>query len=318
MKTIQHISFAVGFWGVCALVNSAHGSIVVVSNLEAAGVSSALLMDASETPLESGCLVRLVSFGDLTEAEIQELWNDGVEALMSAAVPFGSATSVATGAADDGRIEFQLQQPLEEALYGLHIVVFNGPSVGASDELMVLSLPDGVPADSVSGLDGYVAVHLDSAEVVVGGRSASGFTTTGYPGGSVGAFATWIASALGPEADPEDLLLTADADGDGLSNLIEYAIGSDPGSGVSSGGCEVGEDRMFRYLRRTDDPALFYQAEVSSDPEGVIWEDLTSEVVPLAPAPSTPPASCEWVGQELPVGNRVFARLRIEAGSAAP
>jgi len=90
----------------------------------------------------------------------------------------------------------------------------------------------------------------------------------------------WLVSAFGEESvrDFSDSVSTwgdsADPDGDGRTNLLEYAFGGDPTSGSSSGDTvatapETGTDGStyfhLTFLVRHSDPALIYIPEVTAD-----------------------------------------------------
>lgn len=80
------------------------------------------------------------------------------------------------------------------------------------------------------------------------------------------AYAIWAAGQglNGANAEP-----TADADGDGVPNLLEYALGLDPTQNTGEVGkpvaFPVGDSLTLTYIRRTDAPDLTYVVEVSSD-----------------------------------------------------
>ena len=74
-------------------------------------------------------------------------------------------------------------------------------------------------------------------------------------------WSAWLKSNFNP-ADPDYALRSApgaDPDGDGVANIVEYVLGSSPGSAGSAGALEVGTARVadasfvtISYLARAD------------------------------------------------------------------
>ncbi len=130
-------------------------------------------------------------------------------------------------------------------------------------------------------------------------------------------YASWIQGA----ADPAQ---AADPDHDGLSNLLEYALGGSPGdpSAVSPQGHPLGPSASladgileFSFARRTDAAArgLSYAVEHTTDPSTGGWsaESLPGTTVSVAPfVPASEGFERVTLGTQ--VGNqRLFLRLRI-------
>lgn len=90
-------------------------------------------------------------------------------------------------------------------------------------------------------------------------------------------YAAWAAgrSLAGTDAEA-----TADPDGDGLPNLLEYALGLDPIQNTGEVGKPVvsrsGDALTLTYIRRIEAPDLTYLVEVSSDL--VIWDSGTDAI----------------------------------------
>jgi hypothetical protein len=116
---------------------------------------------------------------------------------------------------------------------------------------------------------------------------------------------------------------TADPDGDGRTNLMEYALGNHPLSGADAGsGITVG---LFRadditaqleatYKRRTDDPLLRYTPMVSAD--GVTWQSGPGVLEVLPVDHYEPPVELEQAGcrdrTPIAAGQPRLFRLEIE------
>lgn len=128
--------------------------------------------------------------------------------------------------------------------------------------------------------------------------------------GPLSAYETWRnLHFTGPELADDALSgAEADADGDGLSNFLEYALGGLPRDPTSApapqGAMDAG--KLALQFTRIADPDLRYEVEASPDLAGwdAIWsstgaENTAGPVTVSAPAPLTPAAP------------RSFLRLRV-------
>lgn len=294
------------------LVVPLSASVAVISNLNLPGQSSATLRSSDGNLLPTGCTVRLVTFPDTAAVDLPARAAGGATSLLDIALLFGTASTVGTGSGSAGEIEIQMAAPLDSPLQDPHLLVTNADA----SEVLLLRLPQALPADDLTGPESLAAFHLDDAEVVFGNRDEQGFQTVVSPAITPSTYATWILSELGNGAAEADLAVDADADRDGVVNLIEYATGSKPGDGSSMNRLllrRAPDGVMYlQYLRRTDDPLLGYTAESITNGGSGPWLELTG--APLVPAvlPSTPPPSFEWVELPLPAGDSLMARLRVE------
>ena len=288
-------------------------STVVVSNVASAGGADAsCLLDAAGNPLAAGSWVRLGYFNTLNEAEIAALALQGTTELLTAFIPFGAPSAVGTGVSGTaGRIEFASDAPLSAPLPGLYAVVFNASSPGQASEVMVLSLPGTVPADDPSGLVGYLALQLENAGLVAGRTSATGFSTVPFLAG----FQKWMAARMNADTPPEQLLPGADADGDGIANLVEYALGSAADDAGSRSGPEINRNSnslRIQFLCRQDDPLLSVIVQTSSSLEAGDWETAVGSPVEIASPPSPAPTGFVWMEQDVPSGDgTLFVRIRV-------
>ncbi|MCW1922222.1 hypothetical protein OKA05_06635 [Luteolibacter arcticus] len=293
-------------------------SNVVMSNLFSAEGSSTTLTDSSGALLASGSLVQLGTFPGLGEAGVAALALHGPVTLMSGIDGFGSAFGVGAGAGNaEGRIEITANEAVGIATGELYAVILNAPTVEAATEVLVLKLADSVPADDASSLPGYLAVHLRDAEVVFGAQGAGGFSTQAATIPT--SFDAWILGQLGEDSDPTLRSAGADADGDGLTNLLEYGLGSLAGDSSSRPRIEIQEtsgEYHVLSLRRMDDPALVFACEVQADLSEIVWPLLETPLLEAANPPVPAPDGHQWMQQRLPSGSRAFVRLKVTAEEA--
>lgn len=291
-------------------------SNVVVSNLAASG---ALMTGSSGDPLAAGSMIRLGSFPGLDAAEISTLAEQGPDALLAALSGFGPAFQVGTGAGNAaGRVEITANQAVADGGPELHAVVLNAPTAGAATEVLVLRLADSVPADDLSGLPGYLAVHLRDAELVYGTHDGTGYATRAAAVAGE-TFDAWILGQLGEDSTPADRTAEADADGDGTANLLEYALGSLPGDAASRPRIEIREsnDEYFVLtLRRTSDPSITIACETEADLSAAVWPLLETPLEDVIDPPAPAPEGHRWVQQKLPPGSRAFVRVKVTSSEA--
>jgi hypothetical protein len=313
MKTINPIaSFAVGCGLFAASVTTVRATQAVVSNLQAPGEVSALLRNSKGLLLSSESTIRLLRFPGKSPTEIAALAQVGLDALLEQSQAFGAQASVGDGAqqAGGGRFEFRASSPLTQDEEAPHLLV--STYVHPATEFLLLRLPVTLPADALAGPEACPAVHLDNAVVVFGTKTTMGFQTALPVVPS--SFETWIAAQFGQGALPGDLLADADPDHDGVQNLLEYAMGTNPSVASSrevlTARRAAGGTIFVRYIRRTNDPGVACRAEYHVNLSAEHWTELESPVQAPAEIPFAAPEGCEWVEQALPAGNRGFARLK--------
>jgi hypothetical protein len=314
MKRLLHLTLA------CSLLmlvgSRSLGSDLVLSSLTDAG-SSGFFVDSSSDALASGSLVQVVDCGNRTEAEIQNLVAGGAETLFNAVTPFGDPTVIGQGIEDlPGHLEVVVSVPLDEAQSGLHVVVLNATTVGEATEWLLLSIPEQLPADDPSGVAGFMAIHFEDAALVYGSETPDGFATAG----SVGSYEDWVLTMLGESSLPSERLQGADPDSDQISNLLEYAFGSDPSDSGSLGGISLRRDEggfFLEYLRCSNDPSLGYTPEYLPAGVSEVWLPLVDTPLPIALPAYPAPTGYVWAKQEIPSATAAgLARMRIER--AAP
>lgn len=97
-------------------------------------------------------------------------------------------------------------------------------------------------------------------------------------------YATWSDTAFPAEATPEERAPAFDFDNDGLSNLLEYGLGSDPAAASTAPAAQVVEITGQKYLQiqwtrpndRTDITTL---GEISDDLAPLSWTTAPAEVL---------------------------------------
>lgn len=122
--------------------------------------------------------------------------------------------------------------------------------------------------DAVVAPNGTLAWTIGPVPGEPGLNAFNGFqllvTDQGEP--SVSPVASWRLAHFGTAENSGDAALTADPDGDGIINLLEYALGADPTvAGDAIGSVFAGEADAFLTLTfaHIDDPAVIYEIEAA-------------------------------------------------------
>ncbi|KAF0094829.1 MAG: Pectinesterase [Puniceicoccaceae bacterium 5H] len=96
-------------------------------------------------------------------------------------------------------------------------------------------------------------------------------------------YADWQQDAFGSQSgDPNVSGMGQDPDGDGLSNLLEFAYGLDPlasdmgGRGLSGEADQLADEVVFSYHRRKDRLGITYTVQQATNPRGP-WTTVTPE-----------------------------------------
>jgi len=122
---------------------------------------------------------------------------------------------------------------------------------------------------------------------------------------------SWLSTHFS-EAEISDELIsgpTADPDGDGLTNLLEYALGLDPRSTDTTGLPEMSTtdtDWVYTYTRPVDRDDITYEVVISTDLSGWATTGVTHELVSTSDDTQTWKASTP-----LSSGNNLYFRLKI-------
>ena len=108
---------------------------------------------------------------------------------------------------------------------------------------------------------------------------------------------------------------TADPDGDGANNLLEYAQGTDPNSVVRETGMMSvvgGQKAQIVFRVRSDDPDLTFTFEATDDLSSGLWNrDLFKEVGKRVPDPRDHSYQFITMEANLALLPKIFARLRV-------
>lgn len=153
---------------------------------------------------------------------------------------------------------------------GAEIYVNNKP-VGQTTPAMLSNLPVGTYTISLVHPDhDFLSAAMD-VEVVQNQTTRAVFTSSSPAH-------LWLKQNLAPNFQGPQRDLTADPDNDGQSNLVEYALGTDPGVADAQLGLQVLLDppesgARIRFLARTNDPALVYTCRISHD--NTNWQTIT-------------------------------------------
>lgn len=298
---------------ILAAASACSAATAVFSNLvDSAQGNSCAFTNSVGTPLAVGSWVRLGTFGNLDSTAIANLASQGKSILLAAFHPIGEPTTMGVGAGnEEGRVEFAVDYSAPVPDGALHLVVFNAPSPESATEVLIAKFPASIPADDASGLLGYMTVHLSASSPVIGGIGGM-YATVPLVGSS---FSNWMSTVAAVGLPSSMMLPEADADQDGNSNLLEYALGSHPSQSASRLGTEllrVNETFRFRFLCRNDDFRLNARVETSSELGATNWIPLEKPPTVLLAPPSPAPAGYIWLEVEFPAASlRCFARVRV-------
>jgi autotransporter-associated beta strand protein len=188
-------------------------------------------------------------------------------------------------------------------------LVISGGKVKATGTETVASLffDEVQQAAGTWGASGSGATHLDDLR----------FTGSGRISVTTGPFSRWIG---GFGLNVEDEAPTADPDADGITNLLEYVLGGNPGvndaTAIAATGTQVGSNYIFTFNRSDLSEAdTILTVEYGSDL--AVWGSHSVGSAPGA-APvviqeDAPDTTLDSVTVTIPTGNapKFFARLKV-------
>ncbi len=138
------------------------------------------------------------------------------------------------------------------------------------------------PAHVDAGLTpGSVATYVVTATNAAG----EGARSPELAAGPLGALAGWRSDYFGTQQNSGDASDSADPDRDGLPNLVEYALGSDPKIASPADSPALDSDGHFLKLtfRRIGDPLLTYRVEANNDLSATwtpVWQSTGIDNIP--------------------------------------
>lgn len=187
-------------------------------------------------------------------------------------------------------------------------------NVGGTPPFTYQWLHNGAPIPGANAatliLESATFTNAGAYAVVVGNDGGSVTSASAQLTVQAGGFESWVSGRV----PAEQMGAAADPDRDGLSNLLEYALGGDPGIADARRAPHVAaapEGFVFRFTRPLARDDLVYVVERSEDL--IAWS-----VVDAAPVVESATSGDETVAVTLPVpSGRCFVRLRV-ARTTAP
>jgi hypothetical protein len=289
------------------------GGTVVITSIPDEQHHLAPLTSLGGIPLAAGVELRVGAFPGMTDDQVLNAATGGLSQLTTSFLPFGASFAIGDGVdGTAGSFEIAAKQNsgTPQALWvGEEISLII--QMQESGEFLVARFDGKVfEADSDTGLDPMVSLHLADAKIIVGNRySQTNVATSSTP--TVGAFDSWILT-FPSITDPEKRLPGADADGDGRSNFLEYVTAGDPASSSDQATCQIQHDGeggfWVRFSRTPGLGSVRYTVESTSD-FTTEWHALAGTVEP-DPNP-TVPGSLNWMRIRVPapIGSNGFFRL---------
>lgn len=265
-------------------------------------------------PLGAGVSIRVGAFPGMSDdALLDAAAAGGYAAVSSSFLPFGDPRTIGEGAAGAaGAFEVALKQATAGSpLVGEEVMLLIEKNGG--EEFLVARFKGQLfEADSETGLEPLLSLHLADATIIVGNRYAGPrFATSPAP--ERGSFASWI-TGYSNITDPLDRLADADADGDGRSNFLEYVTAGNPDSGADADPCRIDRDESgdlwIRFSRSVGIGGAAHGIETSTDP-ATPWQPLPG----FPEADPEPPVagSLNWMRIRVPAPLPAKAFFRLQS-----
>lgn len=291
---------------------------VVVTSLPDETHPLAPLTSLPGTALSAGSQVSIGAFPGMTDDQILDASaNGGIAGITGAFQTFGAPKAIGDGVdGSDGAFEIAVRQSTADPASP-----FPGQEVTLliqkqdSQEFLVARFKgQAFAADPDTGLESQVSLHLADARLIVGNRRGPAAISTSTSPVS-GSYPSWIGSYPGL-TEESDTLPHADPDGDGRSNLLEYATGGDPSSPTDPSPCQIVTDESgtlwIRFSRVSGIGTLSHEVQesVSMDPS---WSSLEADIEP-DPSPPSFTGRAGWfrIRVPAPLRDRSFFRLNVK------
>jgi hypothetical protein len=268
-------------------------------------------------PLGAGVTIRVGAFPGMSDdALLDAAATGGFAALSSSFIPFGAPRTIGEGAAGAaGAFEVALKQATAGSpLVGEEVTLLVEKN-GGQEFLVARFKGHHFEADSDTGLEPLLSLHLADAKIIVGNQYAGPrFATSPAP--ERGSYASWIAG-FSNITDPQDRLADADADGDGRSNFLEYATAGNPDSGDDAVPCRIDRDESgdfwVRFSRSVGIGGITHGIETSTD-LATPWQWLpgSPELDPNPPVVG----SLDWMRIRVPAPLPAKAFFRLNSAEA--
>ena len=265
-------------------------------------------------PLGAGVTVRMgATPGMSDDALLDAAATGGFAAVGSSFLPFGEPRTIGEGAAGAaGAFEVALKQATAGSpLVGEEVTLLIETN-GGQEFLVARFKGQLFEADSDTGLEPLLSLHLADARIIVGNRYAGPrFATSPAP--ERGSYALWMAG-FSNISDPAMKLPEADADGDGRSNFLEYVTAGNPDSGDDAVPCRIDRDESgdfwVRFSRSVGIGGVTHGIQTSAD-LATPWQWL-----PGSPEPDPEPpvaGSLNWMRIRVPTPLPAEAFFRLKS-----
>lgn len=271
------------------------------------------LISLAGLPLGAGVAVRAGAFpGTSDDALLDAAAAGGFAAVESAFLPFGDPRSIGEGAAESpGAFEVAFKQAITGSPHVGEEVSLLIDKNGGQEFLVARFKGRLFEADSGTGLEPLLSLHLADAKIIVGNRYAGPrFATSPAP--ERGSYASWIAGFPGI-SDPAMKLPEADADGDGRSNFLEYVAAGNPDSGADPAPCRIvrdeSGDEWVGFTRSVGLGGITHGIETSAD-LATPWQILPGVPEPDPDAPIEGGLNWMRIRVPAPLPAKAFFRLQ--------
>lgn len=302
-----------------AVVSPVMAGTVVITSLPDASHPLVPLTSLGGVALGSGVEVKVGAFPGMSDDAILDAAATGGFSQLAAFQPFGSVQGIGDGVDGlAGNFEISVRQSTPDPAspwVGQEVTLLI-TKAGGQEFLVARFKGKLFEADPDTGLEPLLSLHLADAKVIVGNRYGVGVITTS-PAPAAGSFSAWIADFAGI-TDSDLRLPSADPDGDGRSNFLEYATGGDPASPTDPKPCQLlpdgAGDFWVRFSRATGLGDSSPRIEASGDLVSP-WKLLEGTVEP-DPSPPSSIAGLDWMRIRVPQPFKPKGFFRLTAESS--